>query len=558
VILRIVNRLGTSLLTFGAGLVLLGPLATIDARAVVADSKYAVAAENEASTRAGMQILEKGGSAVDAAIAASAMLGVTAPVSSGLGGGGFAVVYDAAEKKTSVLDFRETAPQKYDLTTRRSKAPGAQIGVPGEAAGMVELFKRWGKLSLADDLSPAAQAAQNGFAVSKHLAHALGLHRDLFSNTLYGAIFAPGGTLAQEGQLVTNAALGTTLRRIGVEGARAFYDGPIATEIAEVARAAGSPLTTSDLGTYRAEWREPLRGRWEGYEVVTMPAPSAGGLLLLETLALFSKAELTAMGMGTPNETHMLAEAMRGALADRMRTSGDPAFVADRAAELLAPERMKARRARIASERTHAPPSFELVEQGTSHLVVADARGNVVSLTTTVNDAFGSGVFAPRAGVVLNDQLDDFNLPETIDRFGVSPGPNAPRPGARPVSSMTPTIVFRDGSPALALGGSGGMRIAENVTEMLLCRLAFAKSLERCLSEPRFYAPPHGPTLLYYADQVPPVAAQLDLMDRGEQIKVASGDDTTAVQMIAWERTGSTARMQAAGDPRKGGAGLVR
>src|SRR5262249_3633802 len=134
------------------------------------------------------------------------------------------------------------------------------------------------------------------------------------------------------------------LRRIGVEGAKAFYEGPVAAEIAEVAQAAGSPLTTSDLGVYRPEWREPLRGTWEGFDVVTMPPPSAGGLLLLQTLALFSKAELTLMGMGTPNSTHMLAEAFRGALADRVRASGDPGFVGDKSAELLAPERMKARR----------------------------------------------------------------------------------------------------------------------------------------------------------------------------------------------------------------------
>src|SRR5258708_21535150 len=261
-------------------------------------------------------------------------------------------------------------------------------------------------------------------------------------------------------------------------------------------------------------------------------------MMLLETLALFSKAELSTMGMGTANYTHMLAEAMRGAFADRMRVSGDPAFARDRTREMFAPDRMKARRARIASERTHAPPRFELVEPGTSHLVVGDAKGNVVSMTTTINDPFGSGGYAAGAGVLLKDELDDFTLPEAAARFGLSSGPNAPRAGARPVSSMTPTIVFRDGAPVLALGGSGGLRIAANVTQMLLCRLAFGQSLDRCLSEPRFHAPPTGPTLLYYADQIPPHAVQLDLMERGEQVNVAPGDDMTAVQMVAWDRTG--------------------
>jgi gamma-glutamyltranspeptidase/glutathione hydrolase len=553
-----VNRHRVSLLCVSACGLLMGPLAWMDARAAESDSKFAVAAENEASARAGMQILEQGGSAIDAAIAVSAMLGVTAPVSCGLGGGGFAVVYDAAEKKTSVLDYRETAPQKYDLATRRSKAPGAQIGVPGETAGIVELFKRWGKKSLAEDLAPAAQAAETGFRVNRHLAKSLALHPEFFTNTPYGAIFAPGGVLAKEQDRISNAALGATLRRIGAEGAKAFYEGPVASEIVEVARAAGSPITTADLASYRTVSREPLRGTWEGYEVATMPAPSAGGLMLLETLALYSKAELANMGMGTTNFTHMVAEASRGALADRMRVSGDPTFVGERAAELLASERMKARRSRIASERTHAPPGFNLIENGTAHLVVVDAKGNVVSMTTTINDAFGSGVYASRSGVVLNDQLDDFTLPEAAARFGLSPGPNAPRGGARPVSSMTPTIVFRDGAPVLALGGSGGMRIGTNVTQMLLCRLAFGQALDRCLSTPRFFAPLAGPTLLYYADQVPSIPFQLDLMDRGEQVKVAPGDDTTAVQMVAWVRSGNGVRMEAAGDPRKGGVGLVR
>jgi gamma-glutamyltranspeptidase/glutathione hydrolase len=541
-----------------AGAFLLAPLVSIDLRAAENGSKFAVAAENDATARAALQILEQGGSAVDAAIAGSAMLGVTAPVSCGLGGGGFAIVYDSTEKKTSVFDYRETAPQKYDLATRRSKAPGAQIGVPGEAAGIVELFKRWGKKSLAEDLTPAAMAAETGFQVSRHLAKSLGLHPAFFAKTPYSAVFAPSGTLAQERDRVTNPALGATLKRIGAEGAKAFYEGPIAAEIADVAAMAGSPLTTSDLAAYRAAVREPIRATWEGYDVVTMPAPSAGGMILLQTLALFSKAELVSMGMGTANYTHMIAEAMRGALADRMHVSGDPGFVRDRTAEMLAPDRMKARRRVIASERTHAPPRFELVEHGTSHLVVVDAKGNVVSLTTTINDPFGSGVFAPRAGVVLNDELDDFTLPEAAARFGLSPGPNAPRAGARPVSSMTPTIVFRDGAPILALGGSGGLRIGANVTEMLLCRLAFGQGLERCLAMPRFFAPLTGPTLLYYADQIPPASVQLDLMERGEQIQVAPGDDATAVQMVAWDRSGPTLHLEAAADPRKGGVGLVR
>ena len=521
-------------------------------------SRFAVAAQDEATARAAIETLEQGGSAVDAAIAGSAMLGVTAPVSCGLGGGGFTLVYDASEKKTFAFDYREVSPAAYGLETYRSKQQGAPIGVPGEVAGLVELHRRWGKRSFADDLAPAARAAENGFVVSQHVAEFLGYRSKLFDHTPYGAVFAPRGVLAKAQERVTNRPLGRTLRHIGAEGAKAFYQGPIAAEIVQVAQGAGSPLALSDFASYRVITREPLRKKWEGYEVVTMPPPSGGGILLLETLGIYSKAELSNMGFGTAGYIHMLAEAMRGAIADRMRAVGDPAFSPDRSAELLAPERLKSRRLRISAERTHAPQRFELVEPGTTHLVVADAKGNVVALTTTVNGPFGSGVLAAQSGVVLNDELSDFTDPEIAARFGTSPGPNAPRGGARPVSSMTPTIVFRDGSPEIVMGGSGGSRIPVNVTQVLLCRLVFGKTPEQCVAAPRFFTPPTGPTLAYNPEQLPPIAVQVDLLERGEQIKPPQYEDTTAVQMIAVERAGGEIRMLAAADPRKGGVALVR
>jgi gamma-glutamyltranspeptidase/glutathione hydrolase len=553
-------RLNRGLLSIALGVLATTPLWALPNPVVAqhAASRFAVAAQDEATARAVIDVLEQGGSAVDAAIAGSAMLGVSAPVSCGLGGGGFALVYDASEKKTYALDYREVSPQDYDIGTFRSKKPGAPIGVPGEVAGLSELHRRWGKRSFADDLAPAARAAENGFVVTQHVASSMAPHPELFIRTPYGAVFAPQGVLAKTGDRVTNPPLAATLRRIGAEGAKAFYDGPIAAEIVEVARAAGSPIKLSDLASYRAVQREPIRRTWEGYETVTMPPPSAGGLLLLETLGLYTKVELSNMGFGTANYVHMLAEAMRGAIADRMRAVGDPTFVPDRSAELLAPSRLVARRARIGSERTHAPPRFDLVEAGTTHLSVVDSKGNVVSMTTTVNTSFGSGVLAPKSGVLLNDELTDFTDPDLADRFGQAPGPNEPRGGARPVSSMTPTIVFRDGAPEIAIGGSGGSRIPVNVTQVLLCRLVFGKDVDACVSSPRFFTPATGPTLGYNANQVPALPMQLDLLERGEQLKLLPKDDITAVQIIAIDRTGGAPRMFAAADPRKGGVSLVR
>jgi gamma-glutamyltranspeptidase/glutathione hydrolase len=521
-------------------------------------AKYAVAAQDEATARAVIETLEQGGSAVDAAIAGSAMLGVTAPVSCGLGGGGLTLVYDAAQKKTIAFDYRERAPAKYGLETFRSKAPGGPIGVPGEVAGLVEMHARWGKRTFAEDLAPAVRAAENGFLVTNHVADQLATHTKFFLNTPYGSVFAPQGAIAKARDRVTNPALGATLRRVGAEGAKAFYEGPVAAEIVEVAQAAGSPLAASDLAAYHLVEREPLRGKWEGYEVATMPPPSGGGIMLLETLGIYSKSELTNMGYGTAGYIHMLAEAMRGALADRIRTVGDPAFTPDRSAELLAPERLRARRARIASERTHAPQRFELHEPGTSALVVADAKGNVVALTTTVNSSFGQGVFAPRSGVLLNDELTDFTDPELAARFGAAPGPNAPRGDARPASSMTPTIFFRDGAPEVVAAGSGGSRIPVNLIQVLSCRLVFNKSLDACVAAPRFFVPNTGPTLSYNAEQLPPIPVQADLIERGEQIKLLTWNDVSAIQIITLEHGGGEPRLFAAADPRKGGVALVR
>jgi gamma-glutamyltranspeptidase/glutathione hydrolase len=546
-----------------AGIAVLGaaPLAAIPRLVGAAEprSKYAVAAQDEATARAVIETLEQGGSAVDAAIAGSAMLGVTASVSCGLGGGGLTLVYDAGQKKTFAFDYRETAPAAYTLDTYRSKAAGAPIGVPGEVAGLVELHSRWGKRTFADDLAPAARAAENGFAVTKHMADSIASHAKLFLGVPYGSVFAPRDVLAKAHEKVSHPALGATLRRIGAEGKKAFYEGPVAAEIVEVAQKAGSPLAASDLASYHVIDREPLRKSWEGYDVVTMPPPSGGGIILLETLGVYSKAELVNMGFGTAGYVHMLAEAMRGAIADRLRTVGDPAFTPDRSAELLAPDRLRARRARIASDRTHVPERFPLVEPGTSALVVGDAKGNVVALTTTVNNPFGSGVYAPRSGVLLNDELSDFTDPATAMRFGAAPGPNAPRGGARPSSSMTPTIVLRDGVPEVVLGGSGGARIPVNVVQVLLCRLTFNKALDACVAAPRFWPQNIGPTLAYNIDQLPAIPVQLDLIDRGEQLKLLTYDDVSAVQIVAFERTnGGDPRLFAAADPRKGGVALVR
>jgi gamma-glutamyltranspeptidase / glutathione hydrolase len=516
--------------------------------------RLAVSAENPTAARAAMDVLRRGGNAADAAVAGVLAVGVTHPVSSGIGGGGFAMVWDARTKKVTVLDFRETAPigivpGDYAKRPPDDKKRGAMVGVPGEIAGLAEIHARWGHLAFADLVGVAAEIADKGFPVSPHMARALKWNEKWLSKTPRYPIFQTGaGAFAAVGETVKNPALAATLRRIAAEGKKAFYEGAIAADVIATAREAGGRMTRADLEGYAVIEREPLATRWEGHDVKTMPPPSAGGVMLLETLHMHSRADLARLGYGTGAYFHVLAETFRGAIADRVRTIGDPAYAKLDPSTLTDPARMKARRARIALDATTVAEKFPLKESGTSHLVVVDAEGSVVSITSTVNNMFGAKVVAA-GGFVLNDELDDFSPPALEERYGTPKGPNKPRGGARPTSSMTPTLVFKDGSPVLALGGSGGTRIATGVTQVLLANLAFGRSPADAVADPRIETPPLGGLLVDSA--VGPEVVE-DLRRRGEVV------DTTKPNFSAVQAVAPRAIVHEAGaDPRKGGHAIV-
>jgi gamma-glutamyltranspeptidase/glutathione hydrolase len=520
--------------------------------------RFAVATENATASRIAMAVLERGGSAADAAIAGLLGVGVAHPVSSGIGGGGFAMVYDAKTKKTTCLDFRETAPIGIKLADYVKRPPpdrkaGVMVGVPGEVAGLAELHRRWGKLAWSELARGAIDAAEQGFPVSEHLRRALGWAEPWVKKTPRYALFAPGGALLPAGETAKNPKLAATLQRIASEGPKAFYEGRIADDVLATARAAGSYMTPGDLRSYRVVEREPLTTTWEGREVVTMPPPSAGGLLMLETLHMHTKADLAALGYGTGAYQHLLAETFRGAIADRVRAVGDPGFVKVDVAALAAPARMMARRARISLDSTSPPEKFPLQEAGTSHLVVVDAEGNVASVTSTVNNLFGARLVT-EGGFVLNDELDDFTKREVEERFAIVRGPNTPRGGARPVSSMTPTIVLDGGRPVLALGGSGGTRIATGVTQVLLASLVFGRSLAEATADPRFETPAMGGL---WIERGAPEALVADLRRRGEVVD-DSKPNFSAVQAVAIDEADGARRLEAGADPRKGGSALVK
>lgn len=515
-------------------------------------------AENATVADAAMEVLAAGGSAADAAVVGLLTAGVAQPVSSGIGGGGFALVWDASAKRVTVLDFREMAPHGLRESDYAERPPvetrrGVMVGVPGEVAGLTELHQRWGKLPWAELVRRAADRAEQGFVVSHHMARALRWNRAwLLAAPGYEAVFAPLGKLLAAQAVARNPALASTLRRIATEGRAGFYQGAIAQDVVTTARRAGSRFTQQDLDAYRVVERAPLHTRWETTDIYTMPPPSAGGLMVLQTLHMHSRAELVQLGYRTGAYTHVLAETFRGAIADRIREIGDPAFVKMDVEGLVARARMRTRREQIAPGRTRQADAFPLREAGTSHFAAMDGAGNVVCVTSTVNNMFGAKLVS-RGGFVLNDELDDFSTRRLEDRFRARSRPNRPRGGARPVSSMTPTLAVRDGAVVLAVGGSGGTRIATGVTQTLLARLAFGRSAEQAVTDPRFHTPPGGGVWVEDAESSPWV---VDLRKRGELVR--QRPNYSSVGMITVDRRNGSQRIEAAGDPRKGGTGRIR
>lgn len=521
--------------------------------------------------------MARGGNAADGAVAAALALGVVSPSASGIGGGGFALVWSAKDQKATVLDFRETAPASYRAELlfpprKPGEAPkdrwawagprGAAVGVPGEPAGLELLARRFGRKSLADDAAPAVALAQQGFLLSKHSAEVAAAFKSrIEALPSFATAFLPGGTPAGLGTRVRRPDLAATLQRFGAEGKKSIYEGETAKKIEAAVAQAGGTLTRADLAAYEVKERAPLTRTIDGRTVVTMPAPSAGGLMLLETLGMFGaspSSPLAQYGFGSSAYLHVLAETMRGALADRARFAGDPDVepnvdAAYQAA--LEPAQLAARKAKIDATKTRPPTDYKTRENGTSHLVVADADGNVVSLTTTVNGPFGASIVAGDTGILLNNELDDFSAPEDVKAFGVeNGGPNRPRPRARPVSSMTPTIVIEGGKPILAVGGSGGTRIATGVTQATLARLLFDLDPNACVAHPRMHV--QGVDLLVDREVAPDV--RMSLAARGESVKEEPFQGS-AVQMIAWKASPSGRPvLLAASDPRKGGFAAAR
>jgi len=526
-----------------------------------------VAADHRLASQAGIEMLQRGGNAVDAAAAGAFALGVVNPSSSGIGGGGFMLIYLGLSGRAVALDYRETAPAKAgrDMFLRGGRAVpelslhgGLAVAVPGEVAGLAEALSRHGTLPLSTVMQPAIRYARDGFTVEKHLAQEIadtsaGLRADpvLARNFLH-----PDGEPLRAGETVREPELAEVLQRIADQGPDAFYRGTIAERIARSVQAAGGVLSERDLAEYSPQWRLPLWGNHGEAQVITMAPPSSGGGVLLEILDILRHDDLGRLGQNSPGYVHLVAEAMEHAFADRARYYGDPDFVHVPLAALLAPANTAALRRRISPTRTLEPSAYgsrtsahaaTAREAGTSYISVMDAEGNAVACSTTINTAFGSLLVAGDTGIILNDEMDDFSAqPGVANVYGLIGGEaNAIAPRKRPLSSMTPTIVTRGGQAILAIGGSGGPLIISATTEVLLNILDFDMSATASVAAPRFHDQ-WTPAILAVEPEIPEATKQV-LARYGYVVKeMASMGAVQAVKR-------SAGVFEGASDPRKGG-----
>ncbi len=457
-----------------------------------------VAAAHPLAAQAGLEILQKGGNAIDAAIATALTLGVVEPNASGIGGGGFALVYIAKEKKCHVIDFRETAPAKARTnsypapekgkTVSKPSVTGYQaVGVPGELRGLEMLYKKFGTQKWADLFQPAIRQAEAGLKVSETLNQIISDEYDRLQKapaiTWLSGNFYKDSLPAQPGDTVTNAELAGTLKKIAAGGADVFYKGEIADVIAkEFAEKGDGWITKEDLAAYQAVLREPITGNYRGYTVVTLPPPSSGGVTLLELLNILEGYDLAKLGLGSADYVHVIAEAQKLAFADRAEYIADPAFVKVPTKGLLAKSYAADRRKAIdlakASKAVSGTPS-KYESGSTTSFSVVDKDGNMISITKTLNHFMGSGVVPEGTGILLNDEMDDFDLnPASL---------NAPTAGKRPLSSIAPIVVLKDGKPFLTAGTPGANRIITAMGNIVINVVDFKEDLQTAILAPRFH-----------------------------------------------------------------------
>lgn len=469
-----------------------------------------VASQHELASEIGANVMKRGGNAIDAAIAVALALAVVYPEAGNLGGGGFMLIR-FKDGRTTAIDYREMAPGAANrdifinekgevIRGEGSSTVGYRAaGVPGTPAGLEMAFNKYGskKISWAELVEPSRRLAQDGYVLSYRLANLFKSYKDTLEKYADSKkIFLNNGNFYEEGDVFKQPELAKTLERMKKSGAREFYTGETARLIAEDMRANNGLITLEDLKNYQAKERTPLRGTYRGHEVISMPPPSSGGIVLLQALNVLENYDLRAMEHNSSKKYHILAETLRRAFADRAEYMADPDFAQVPVAELISKDYATKRRAAI--DLTKASKSADVrageiamkESMDTTHFTVVDTEGTVVSNTYTINDLYGSRVTAKGTGVLLNDEMDDFAArPGKPNMFGLIQGErNAVQPKKRPLSSMTPTIVLRkDGSVWFAVGARGGPRIITAVLQTVINMIDHDMNIQQAINAPRIH-----------------------------------------------------------------------
>lgn len=535
-------------------------------------SEYMIAAQGKEASAAAKAMFELGGNSIDAAVAASFVISVERPQSTGLGGGGFMLYREGKTGKIFAIDFRERAPakatrdmfldEKGEVVPKKSLNGIFSVATPGLVAGLLEIHRRFGKLTREQVMLPAIHLAEGGLTVYPRLAEALAKRAPiLMENPAARKIFLKeDGETYKTGELLVQKDLGRTLRNIARHGSMQFYRGEIAAAILRESEKRHGILQLKDFTSYQVKWREPVYGTFRGFQIYSMPPPSSGGLHVVEILNILEKDNLAGWGALSPKSIHHTAAAMQMAFADRAEYPGDPSFVKVPLKALLSKEYAERLHASITSRARASqdikPGVFSKDESPeTTHFSIVDKSGNAVVSTQTINYSFGSGIVAAGTGILLNDEMDDFSVkPGVANVFGAIGGDaNAIAPFKTPLSSMSPTLVMKDGHIVLALGAPGGTRIISCVSEVILNYLVYGMPLYDAVASLRFH------------HQWLPDRLDMDLPGPGTEIvkeleamgyHVQLGDDEVFCRVEAVAVDGSGLRGVA--DPRDLGASLGR
>lgn len=469
-------------------------------------TKGLVASTSSDASKVGADIMKKGGNAIDAAVAVGLALAVTWPSGGNIGGGGFMLIR-TAKGENVVIDYRERAPlaatRDMYLDAKGNIIPDAStvgykaVGVPGTIAGLALAQKKYGRLKWADVVEPARKLAADGFVANYHFSTSVKKVADLLSKFEDSKkVFLRGGLKPyEEGEVVKQPELAKTFERLKKNGPREFYEGQTARMIVADMKANGGLITAQDLKEYEPTVRTALQGNYRGYDIITMPPPSSGGAVLLEMLNMLEPHKLSELGYNSADEVHLVVESMRRAFADRSELMGDTDFVKVPLAGLTSKKYALVRAKDIDLQKATPsskvgpgkPEAYESPQ--TTHYSVVDAEGNVVSNTYTLNGSYGAGVIAKGTGVLLNNEMDDFtSKPGAPNMYGlIQNEKNAIEPKKRPLSSMTPTIVLKDGKFFLAIGSPGGPTIINTVLHVILNVIDFGMNIQEAIDAPRFH-----------------------------------------------------------------------